>query len=50
MGEKVYKTMKSVGIINLVTGICFILIGVGLGVASIVSGARLLKKKSEILF
>lgn len=50
MGEKIYNTMKAVGITNLVMGICFIVIGLGLGVASIVSGARLLKKKSEILF
>lgn len=50
MGEKIYKTMKSVGTCNLVLGICYIVAGVGLGVATIVSGARLLHKKSDLLF
>lgn len=48
--EKVYKTMKSVGIGNLVLGICLIVLGVGAGVAIIVNGATLLKKKSDLLF
>lgn len=50
MGEKIYKTMTSVGITNLVLGICMIVMGVGLGVGTIVSGARLLKKKSDLMF
>ena len=50
MVEKVYKTMKSVGIGNLVLGICMIVLGVGVGVAIIVNGARLLHKKSDLLF
>lgn len=50
MGEKLYKTMKSAGVSNLVYGICLIVLGVGLGVATIVNGAILLKKKSDVLF
>lgn len=48
--EKVYKTMKSAGIINLVLGICTTVLGIGIGAAIIVNGARLLHKKSEVLF
>ena len=48
--EKVYKTMKSVGIWNMVFGILSILAGCLTGAMLIVSGARLLKKKKEILF
>lgn len=50
MSERVYKTMKSVGTSNLVLGICIIAFGIGAGVATIVNGGRLLRKKSEILF
>lgn len=49
-GEKIYNTMKSVGIGNLVMGILFIVAGVTGGIVMIISGAKLLKKKSEILF
>ncbi len=50
MGEKIYSTMKSVGITNLVVGIIIIVAGVAAGVSVIVSGARLLNKKSDLLF
>lgn len=50
MSEKVYNTMKSVGIGNLVFGIILIVVGVAAGVSIIVNGALLLKKKSEIMF
>jgi hypothetical protein len=50
MSEKIYLTMKSVGVGNLVMGIIFIIIGITGGVLMIVSGGKLLKKKSEILF
>ncbi|SFR76895.1 hypothetical protein [Anaeromicropila populeti] len=50
MGEKVYKTMKSVGIVNLVMGIVLISIGVAVGTVMLVSGGRLIKNKSEVLF
>lgn len=50
MGERVYKTMKSVGIGNLVLGIIIMIVGIGAGTFIIVNGARLLKRKSELLF
>lgn len=50
MSEKIYKSMKSVGTSSLVLGICMIVFGIGVGVVTIVNGARLLNKKSSILF
>lgn len=50
MGEKVYRTMKTVGVGNLVFGILMIVAGIGLGVVMIVNGAKLLKHKAEIMF
>lgn len=50
MSEKIYTTMKSVGIGNLVMGILLIVSGIVSGVMMIISGGKLLKKKSEILF
>ena len=48
--EKIYKTMNSVGIWNLVLGIVVVVVGALSGVAMIVNGARLLKRKSDVLF
>ena len=48
--EKIYKNMKSVGILNLVLGIFTMAIGIAVGTCMIVSGGRLLKKKKELLF
>ena len=48
--ERIYRTMKAVGVGNLVFGIISIIAGVLVGVFSIVNGARLLKSKSNILF
>ncbi len=50
MSEKIYTTMKSVGVGNLIIGILLIVTGIASGVLVIVNGARLLRKKSEILF
>ena len=50
MSEKIYTTMKSVGIGNLVMGILLIVAGIASGVLMIISGGKLLKKKSDILF
>ena len=50
MMEKIYNTMKSVGVWNLVMGILLIVSGVAAGVFMIVNGAKLLKKKSDLLF
>lgn len=48
--EKVYKTMKSSGIISLVVGICVTVIGCISGAFMITTGARLLNRKKDILF
>ena len=50
MNEKLYKTMGVCGAGNLVIGIVSIAVGVVSGVLLIISGARLLKKRSEIIF
>jgi hypothetical protein len=48
--EKIYHTMKSVGVWNLVMGILLIVAGIVSGILLILNGARLLKKKSELMF
>lgn len=48
--EKIYKTMRGTGILNIVIGSVIITAGLATGVMAIVSGAILLKRKSEITF
>lgn len=48
--EKIYHTMKSVGVWNLVMGILLIIAGAVSGSLLIFNGAKLLKKKSDLLF
>ncbi len=48
--ERVYKTMKSVGIGDVVLGICIIVAGCVSGALIITNGARLLHRKKEVLF
>lgn len=48
--ERVYKTMKSVGVCDLVLGICVIVVGCLAGAFMITNGARLLHRKKEVLF
>ncbi len=50
MGEKIYKTMKSVGAFNIVIGIIIIVSGIAIGTLIIAKGAKLLKDKSELTF
>lgn len=50
MNEKVYGTMKSTGIVNIVFGIITIAMGIATGIVMIVHGGRLLKRKSEVMF
>ncbi|MGN0335246.1 MAG: hypothetical protein ACI4DV_06255 [Lachnospiraceae bacterium] len=50
MSEKIYKTIRNTGAGNIAIGIIAIVTGVVSGVLLIVSGAGLLKKKSEIMF
>ncbi|MBR5508953.1 MAG: hypothetical protein IKV59_02750 [Lachnospiraceae bacterium] len=48
--EKIYKTMTSVGAVDLAVGIIVLLTGIVAGVLLIVNGARLLKGKSDLIF
>ncbi len=50
MNEKTYKTMKSTGAGSIAIGIVVLIGGVVCGVLAIINGARLLRKKSEIIF
>ena len=50
MNEKIYGTMKSTGVVNIVFGILTMAIGIGTGIVMVVTGAKLLKRKSEIMF
>ena len=48
--EKLYKTMRNTGAANIAFGIIVIVVGVSAGIVAIVTGANLLKKKSQIMF
>jgi hypothetical protein len=50
MMEKIYHTMKSVGVWNLVLGILMIISGIIAGILLILNGTVLLKKKSDLMF
>ena len=49
MNEKIYKTMASSGAGSLPLGIVVLVTGLVTGILMIVNGARLLRRKSEIL-
>lgn len=48
--ERVYKTMRTVGAANIAVGVVIAAVGLAAGIVTIVSGAVLLKRKSEITF
>ena len=48
--EKVYKAMRNTGAAKIAIGIIVIAVGVSAGIVSIITGANLLKKKSQIMF
>ncbi len=48
--ERVYKTMRNTGAGCIAVGIIIAVIGLAVGIISIVNGALLLKRKSEIEF
>ena len=50
MSEKTYKTMSTVGGGNIALGIVVLVTGLAAGILISVSGPRLLKRKSEIMF
>ena len=49
MEEKTYKLLGGSGALNIAVGAVVLVSGIASGVLLIVNGARLLKKKSEIL-
>lgn len=50
MEEKIYNTMSVSGIINLTLGIVGIVAGIAGGILLIISGSKLIDKKSGIMF
>lgn len=48
--EKIYKTMRNTGAGCIAVGIVIAITGLTVGIISIVNGALLLKRKSEIEF
>lgn len=50
MNEKIYKTMARCGAGSIALGIVVLITGITAGVLMLVSGTRLLKRKSEITF
>lgn len=48
--ERVYKTMRNTGASNIAIGIIMIVAGLAAGTVAIVSGAILLRKKTDITF
>ncbi len=48
--EKVYKTMKRTGVLNIVIGSVILAAGISTGILAIISGARLLSRKSDLTF
>ena len=49
MNEKIYKTMSRTGACSVAVGIVTLVTGGATGILMIISGARLLKRKSDIL-
>lgn len=49
MNEKVYKTMGTTGALNLTVGIIVLVCGVVSGILMLVSGARLLNNRKNVL-
>lgn len=50
MNEKIYKTMSRCGAGSIALGIIVLVTGITTGILMLVSGARLLKRKTEITF
>lgn len=50
MQEKVYHTMRNIGIWNIVLGIVTMVLAIGVGVIMLVGGSKLLSHKSDLTF
>ena len=50
MEEKLYRTMRGTGATNIVIGVLTLVVGITSGILFFISGAKLLSRKSHILF
>lgn len=50
MNEKAYKTMSITGVWSIVFGTIIIVVGLAVGIGSLITGGKLLKDKSNITF
>lgn len=50
MNEKTYKAMTAAGAGNIAIGIVMLVTGITCGVLAIINGAKMLKRKSDIIF
>ncbi len=50
MNEEIYKSMKFSAICNIALGVLIIVSGIAAGVMMFISGGRLLRSKSKMLF
>lgn len=48
--ERIYKTMRNTGAASIAVGIVVASVGLAAGIITIINGALLLKRKSEITF
>lgn len=50
MNERIYKAITNNGVASLVLGIITLCVGVAAGTILIITGAKVLKKKKDIIF
>lgn len=50
MNEKAYKIMSFAGAANIAAGIVILVVGIAVGVITIISGAKLQKEKKGLTF
>jgi hypothetical protein len=50
MEEKVYKTMGGAGALNIVLGVLMVVVGVSSGVLLLISGFKLINRRSNLTF
>ncbi len=50
MEEKLYRTMRGTGAANIVIGVLTLVVGITSGILLLICGAKLLPRKSNILF
>lgn len=48
--EKIYKTMRDTGAGSIAVGIVILVLGITVGIISIINGTLLLKRKNELTF